>query len=464
MKKVLFPPEETVPAAMHDSPVAQRAVRLVVASGDVRGTTLDLPLAPRREVKIGKAASNDLVLPDGTVSRAHCVLRHEGGEWLLCDLGSTNGTFVGDLRIKETFIRPGSAIKVGSVEVRFDGELVPVTLAPSPRQEFGALCGTSTKMREIFTLLERIADSDAAVMITGETGTGKGAVARAIHEQSKRAGAPFIVVDCAAVAASLIESELFGHERGAFTSAIERRIGALEQAEGGTLFLDELDDLRKDLQPKLLRALEERTFQRVGARQTQRFHARVIAASKKDVRALVKKGTLRDDLYFRLAIFRVDLPPLRQRKEDLPLLVGRFAEMLGASRDAWQELTPDVRARLAAHKWPGNIRELRNTIDRAFALGGGAFSDEGWDLERGLLSEDEPFDVDFSQPFKEVKTQVLDRLEREYLTRLLAREGNMSSAARSAGVARRHLYTLLEKHGLRAGEDEGSDDSDDEGH
>jgi DNA-binding NtrC family response regulator len=452
--KVPFPDIET--ARCDEEPlVAEQRAKLVVLGGPTRGEALDLP-ATDGEVRIGKAADNALCLPDATVSRYHCTLRRDATGWLLTDLDSTNGTFLDEARIKQTYLRPGATFRVGNVSLRLATEFAPLLLEPSASSFFGSLVGESMRMREVFALLERIADSDAPVLITGETGSGKGAVARAIHEQSKRAAAPFVVVDCAAVAANLIESELFGHERGAFTSADQRRVGALELAHDGTLFLDELDDLRKDLQPKLLRVLEERTFHRVGSGQVQRFNARVIAASKKNVRALVEQGRLRDDLYFRLAIFQVDLPALRQRKEDLAPLIERFA---GAG--AWSRLPTEVRARLASHSWPGNIRELRNAIDRALALGGGDLGrPELWNLERGVASSD-PLDLDFARPFKDVKARAIDRIEREYLTRLLARcDGNITACAREADLARRHLYTLLEKHGLHGRDEPPPDDEE----
>ena len=454
---------ETQRRADADPSVSACRLSVVVADGPVAGLSIDLDPAVRTRVRIGKSESNDLCLIDPEISRAHCEIVHRDHDWLLCDVGSTNGTWLNGVRIKESYLGAGTAIRVGGIELRVEGALRPVVIEPSARARFGSLVGASVAMREVFALLERIADSDTSVVITGETGTGKGALARAIHEQSRRAAEPFVVVDCSAISPTLIESELFGHERGAFTGAHQRRLGALELAGAGTLFLDELDDLRKDLQSRLLRALEDRLFQRLGSGQPLRFGARVLAASKKDLRALARAGGLRDDLYFRLAVFCVDLPALRARREDLPLLVDHFARAAGQGEaSAWAQLPPEARERLTGHDWPGNIRELRNAIERAMVLGRGDLGDPRlWEatLERSFTKSDVPFPVDFTRDYKDAKQELLDRFEREYLQRLVARcNGQLSEAARQAGVARRYLYTLLEKHGLRSPDAPAEDD------
>jgi DNA-binding NtrC family response regulator len=436
-------------AVPHQFPVAEQRCQIVLLSGPSKGKVIPIKAGPGSETKIGKADENDVVLVDDTVSRFHCSIVREGDGWLLRDQKSTNGTFIDDARVKEAYLRPGVTIRAGAALFRFASELTPVSLPPSTKDRFGSLVGKSVKMREIFALLERVAKSDATVLITGETGTGKGAVARAIHEQSGRANGPFVVVDCGAVAPTLIESELFGHERGAFTGAEQRRAGALEQAKGGTLFLDELDDLRKDLQPKLLRALEDRTFQRVGSNQSIALDARVVAATKKDLRMLITTGAFREDLYFRLAVFQLELPPLRDRKDDLPGLVDRFAIALGYE-NAWVALPQEVKDRLHAHSWPGNVRELRNAIERAFALGeGGAPGLHAWRLETGVFHARDPLEPEYDLPFKGAKEKLVERFEQEYLRRLLQRAGgNVARAAREAELDRKHLYTLLHKYGL----------------
>jgi DNA-binding NtrC family response regulator len=231
---------------------------------------------------------------------------------------------------------------------------------PSPARRFGGLVGDSVVMREVFALLDRISPTEATLLVVGETGSGKGALARSVHTQSKRNQGPFLLVDCGAISESLIESELFGHERGSFTGAERQRIGFLEAASGGTLFLDEIDDLPLELQPKLLRALEDRVFQRVGSSTPIKFDARIIASSKKDLWALVQQGRFREDLFFRLSVFTVHLPPLRERREDLPSLADALV-----GEGVWSKLPQELREQFLAHSWPGNVRELRNALERA---------------------------------------------------------------------------------------------------
>ncbi|HSA24089.1 MAG TPA: sigma 54-interacting transcriptional regulator, partial [Myxococcota bacterium] len=314
------------------------------------------PLGGRRVV-VGKSPEADLVVADLTVSRNHFEVLPEGGRYLVRDLGSTNGTSLDGARVREAYLRPGALIQAGEVVFRFQTEAEAVRVEPSARESFGGLLGRSVRMREIFALLERVAASDATVLLLGPTGTGKGAAAAALHSQGARAGGPFVVVDCGAVARNLIESELFGHVKGAFTGAVAQRRGALEESRGGTLFLDELDDLPLDLQPKLLRAIEERVFVRLGANQAMPFDARVVGASKKDLRLEVAAGRFREDLFYRLSVVAVRLPSLRERPEDIPLLFEHFRQGRGP---AFAELDEATRRRWLEHAWPGNVRELRN--------------------------------------------------------------------------------------------------------
>jgi DNA-binding NtrC family response regulator len=427
--------------------LTMQGFRLVMLRGPEPGHTFELKAG---ETRIGKGPDNDVVIPDATVSRAHCVVVRDRDAYLLKDLGSTNGTFIEDERIREAFLRPGVRVRVGEVLLKFQPVAEVVDVAPSGRDRLGALVGTSPRMREIFTLLERIAPTDATVLLTGDTGTGKGAFARAIHELSARREKPFVTIDCGAVSRSLIESELFGHERGAFTGATHTRKGALELSSGGTLFIDELDDLPLELQPKLLRALEERVIQRLGANSAIKLDVRVIAATKKDLRTEVAAGRFREDLYFRLSVVMVPLPPLRERKEDLGALCDHFLGQPGA----WDKLPKASRERLLSHTWPGNVRELRNVLERASYVGGLESLDfsvvraddrQGQDAERLL--------ADYTRPFKDAKNELIERFEREYIRRLLERTGaNMARAAREAGIDRKYMYLLMKKHGMEPGE------------
>ncbi|MEM6731240.1 MAG: sigma-54 dependent transcriptional regulator, partial [Myxococcota bacterium] len=301
----------------------------------------------------------------------------------------------------------------------------------------------------------KVAPTEATILLQGETGTGKGAVTRAIHKQSKRSDNPFVVFDCGAVASNLVESELFGHERGAFTGAVQQRRGALEQAQGGTLFIDELAELALELQPKLLRALEEREFSRVGSHKPLKVDCRIIAASQRDLWDEVSAGRFREDLYFRLAVVTVPLPALRERQEDIPMLVDRFLNELGKEGyEKFEALEPDLQRKLISHDWPGNLRELRNTVERiALMEGADPFirrprRDGERETEKSTI-EGDVLAADYSIRFKDAKEQLVSAFEQEYLTRLLSRtNNNIAKAAREAGIDRKYLYTLLAKHGL----------------
>ena len=295
---------------------------LLVVSGGARGKKLKLG----DQLTVGKAPDNDLVLPDDTVSRHHCVLERRPEGIVVRDLGSTNQTRVGRTAVREATIEPGSTISVGNVELVLRSEPNRAQILPSESPQFGEVIGASLAMRSIFGLLERIAPTDACVLIEGETGTGKDVLARSIHQQSARKDSEFVVVDCGAISYNLIESELFGHERGAYTGAVAARQGAFELAGRGTVFLDEVGELPLDVQPKLLRVLESGEFRRVGGNKTMRTEARIIAATKRNLREEVERGKFREDLYFRLSVVPVTVPPLRQRREDIPALVERFLD------------------------------------------------------------------------------------------------------------------------------------------
>jgi DNA-binding NtrC family response regulator len=402
-----------------------------------------------RETHVGKGPDNDVVIVDATVSRTHFTLVSKPEGYLLRDVGSTNGTFLGDARVVEAYVHPGQEIRAGEVVLRLKPVAEGVTIPPSGSTIFGTLLGASAPMRKIFALLERVSPTDATILILGETGTGKGAVARAIHDRSARASKPFVTIDCGAISRSLIESELFGHEKGAFTGATHLRRGALEMCAGGTLFIDELDDLPIDVQPKLLRALDEREIVRVGSSKPLKLDLRVVAATKKDLRVEVAEGRFREDLFYRLSIVTIPLPPLRDRLEDLPLLADRFLE--GTS--SWDRLPRAFREQLSSYQFPGNVRELRNLIERASYLDGfDAVDPNSFPTElRGTGAPGTEFKLtaDYMKPFKEAKEALVERFEREYLKRLLSRTSNkIARAAREAQIDRKYLYMLLSKHGM----------------
>jgi transcriptional regulator with GAF, ATPase, and Fis domain len=426
--------------------LAAQQFHLVLLDTERAGTVYPLS---GEVLRIGKAPENDVVIDHPTVSRNHLVVRRMGDRFLVQDLDSTNGTFLDGAQVREAYLRPGALLEVGDVRLRFSPQVAPVQIDPSAEDRLGDLVGRSVPMRQIFALLQRISSTDSTILLVGETGVGKGAAAKAIHKLSPRASGPLVVFDCASVSDSLIESELFGHEKGAFTGAVGQRIGCLERAHGGTLFLDEIDDLALDLQPKLLRAIEDREFRRLGASSSAvSFDARIVVASKKDLWAETQAGRFREDLYFRLSVFTVSLPPLRDRKEDIPLLVDAFA-----GEGLWARLPEKVREQFLGHTWPGNVRELRNALERARhmadlpELAGDGLLREF--TREAPAAEGDSLPVEFTGPFKACKDELIRAFEREYLTRLLGRtKGNIAKAAREAELDRKHLYSLLHKYGL----------------
>jgi DNA-binding NtrC family response regulator len=332
---------------------------------------------------------------------------------------------------------------------------VPNNAAPSREPKFGAAIGDSLGMRTVFGALEQVAATDSTVLLEGETGTGKGLLARAIHLASKRAEGPFVVLDCGAVSSALIESELFGHER-------ESPRGALENADGGTLFLDDVSELPMDVQPKLVRALESKEFRRAGGSKTLRANVRVVAASKRDLKREVERGKFREDLYLRLAVVPVVVPALRTRPEDIPGLVRLFLQQTTQNDATLGPLAvaDDAVAALAAHDWPGNVRELRTLLERAIYLARAAGETEV-KLMTLPSAADRPNDIQTFQPgrsYRDTRARFEAEFERRYVKWLLGRHnGNISAAAREAQMDRKYLYDLAKKHGMRGKEEESSE-------
>ena len=401
-------------------------------------------------VRIGAGRGNDLVLDDPTVSSSHAEIHATGSGFRVKDLGSTNGTRINGVAIVEAFLEDGCTLQVGEVPLEFKLGKDKVTVPMSEATDLHGAVGQSPAMRTVFSRIDRIAKTDATVLIQGETGTGKEVIAWSIYEASKRKDAPFVVVDCGGIAPTLIESELFGHERGAFTGAQQRRIGAFERAHGGTLFLDELGELSLDLQPKLLRALEKREVQRVGGDKPIAVDVRIIAATNRDLRSMVARGEVREDLYYRLAVVTLELPPLRERKEDIPLLVDHFLKGMGLGRNALPEGAVE---RFVEHSWPGNARELKNAVERAVLLGETRLAGNEAPLRPAMAGahglEDHAIDVE--RPYKDQKAQVVALFEERYVRALMkAHAGNVSAAARVAGIDRMSLHKILERYGLDA--------------
>ncbi|MDF1564724.1 MAG: sigma 54-interacting transcriptional regulator [Deltaproteobacteria bacterium] len=439
--------------------------RLVVSSGADKGRSVEVG---ERAVAVGSDPECALVLSDPAVSRQHLSVRREGNEAVLEDLGSTNGTFYGEARITEIRVGFGAELRVGRTRLRFVPAEEQVSIQPSAEAAFGRLLGQDRKMREIFTLLGDVAPTEATVIIEGETGTGKELVAHAIHAHSDRRDGPLEVFDCSSIPEDLIESALFGHVKGSFTGATQTRAGVFERASGGTVFLDEIGELDLSLQPKLLRVLEARQVQKVGGDAYVPVDVRVVAATNRSLRAEVKKGAFREDLYYRLAVVKIVVPPLRSRLDDLDLLARSFLEKLGADEEKVALLLSEANLKvLRTHRWPGNVRELRNLIERAFHLARGPEVDISrflHDLGDGELDTDPGLDTTSARglgaaaavgeggkpaAFKEAKQEMVDAFEREYLEDVLRRNrGNISGAAREAGIDRKHFKELLKKHGL----------------
>ncbi len=321
---------------------------------------------------------------------------------------------------------------------------------------FHALVGRSAPMREVYRLLEKAAAVEATVLLTGETGTGKELAARAIHYHSARREKRIVPVNCGALPAELVESELFGHARGAFTGAAAAKPGLFQEAQGGTIFLDEVGELPLAAQVKLNRVLQEKEIRRVGDTQAVPVDVRVIAATHRDLREEVRAGRLREDLFYRLNVFAVTLPPLRERPEDVPLLAAHFLEKHArALRRDLRGFAPETLQRLAAHPWPGNVRELENVIERAVAVAGGELV-EPQDLPPDLAASAAPAPPGSAAalaavPYKDAVAGARDRVSREYLVALMTEfGGNVTRAAERAGVERESLHRLLRKHGLRS--------------
>ena len=409
-------------------------------------------------VTIGAMEDNDLVVNHETVSRYHAKVLQEQNGYILVDLNSTNGTFINRVRIREAFLKPGCTVQVGKVELKFYFADEKVPIVPSSKERLGSLIGRNVKMREIYGIIEKIAPTGTTVVVEGETGTGKEVVAQTIHQLSERAEGPMMVFDCGAVPENLIESELFGHEKGSFTGAIMTRQGLFEMAHGGTLFLDELGELTIDLQPKLLRALEQREIRRVGSNKPIKVDVRVIAATNRNLEQEVREGRFREDLFYRLSVVRIFLPPLRERPEDVPLLVEHLLQTHSFNRNPdglrkVEEIEREALDLLAGYRWPGNVRELVNVMERAvsFADGGVVRARDLPDTIRLAGSNPGVSAATGEVTFKDAKERWVASFERDYILALLKKNnGNISHAAREADIDRKYFRKLMRKYGIEA--------------
>jgi DNA-binding NtrC family response regulator len=403
-------------------------------------------------VVVGRDPGANIVVADPEVSAFHCELRAVSEGILVKDLGSTNGTFLGPVRVREAIVATPSELGVGRSRVLLEPQAkrrVEVGYA----ERFGPLVGNSPRMRRVFGLLEKVAGTPLSVLLLGETGTGKELVARALHDASDRKAGPFVVVDCGSIPPTLAESILFGHEKGAFTGATEQRTGALAEAHGGTLFLDELGELPMDLQPKLLRALSERQVKRVGGGAFEPIDVRVLAATRRDLGAEMNAGRFRSDLFFRIAQVRIELPSLRDRLTDLPLIVEDVCARVGKPQHV-QTVTAWIEQRMGSHDWPGNVRELVNVASVAATLADepGAIDDVLTLARDGAVGEPlRPVGEGGAsgEGFTEAKRAAIAGFERDYFVGLAKRcKGNVSEMARKSEMERHHVRAYLRKYGI----------------
>lgn len=406
---------------------------LKLIAGPDMGRVFEIPQNDRA-VRIGREPDNDLVLSDPTASRYHVEIRKRSEGYLLKDLSSTNGTLLDGVRVREVFVDLGACVRIGTTEIK-----LVRTGAESEgpvESELAGLYGRSEKMREVFRLIRKIAPTSLTTLITGETGTGKELVARAIHKLGSRSEAPFIVFDCSAVPEELMENELYGHERGAFTGALNLKQGVFELGHGGTVFLDEVGELSLQQQPKLLRFLERQEIRRLGSTQTVAIDARIVAATNRYLDELTAAGRFREDLFFRLSVVQIHLPPLRERKDDIPLLLERFLQK-GATAGRIKRFSGAALDLMTRYDWPGNVRELRHLVDRAALLTEGE-TVEASDIAsylRGMGNKTSPDPESLADLEKIAILKALD-----------ACGGNKTAAAKRLGIASSTLYEKLKKY------------------
>ncbi len=416
---------------------------LTVVDGPDRGKSFELAASYPLPFLIGQSPSCEVRLSDGHVSRRHAQIEIADQRVILTDLSSTNGTFVDGVSIQGAYLRGSESLRIGATTLRLSRRTSAGEVAPALERGFGKVVGASRELARLYPLFRKLAASDVPVIIEGETGTGKEVLAESIHEQSARAAGPFVVFDCTAVPANLMEAELFGHEKGAFTGAQSARKGLFEQAAGGTLLIDEIGDLDLALQPKLLRAIERREVRRVGGSEAIRVDVRLLAATRRDLDRAVQDGSFRDDLYHRLAVGRVELPPLRRRTGDVAELARHFWRELGGDAAGPPQ---DLLSTWEREPWPGNVRQLRNAVARWIALGelgdAGRTDDPtpsaraaGTDMIEQIIQQKLPLPL--------ARLRVIEAFESRYIAAVLAEhDGNVAKAAEASGIARRYFQLL----------------------
>ena len=430
-----------------------RGAELTVSAGPDAGRTI---LAEGSSVLVGTGVACDLRLSDKLVSRTHLEVSCERDGVRIVDRGSRNGTFFQGARVRDVLLTGDAELVLGThTRITVNASQEPVRLPFTMGTSFGGAVAHSEAMRHVFRLLEMVAAKDVTVLLEGDSGTGKEVLANALHAESSRRNGPFVVVDCGSIPEHLVESELFGHEKGSFTGATGTHVGRFERAHGGTIFLDEIGELPLEAQPKLLRALESRTVRRVGGRDPIAFDVRVVAATNRRLKEAVRLKEFREDLFYRLAVVHVVVPRLADRRDDIPLLAERFLRQITA--DPAATLAPDLARLLSAYAWPGNVRELRNVIER-FAtfqqadpvmLFGDAASEHvasGAAVDLGALAH---------LSYADAKRTLMDAYHRAVLPGVIEQAGGVPRAAERLGMSRTNLYRVLQELGGigAAGED-----------
>ncbi|MGO9000301.1 MAG: sigma 54-interacting transcriptional regulator [Polyangiaceae bacterium] len=442
-----MPPPDRDPTTLLRTPPVVRPVTspgctLVVVSGPGVGTKFAIEDLATRRVLLGQSVACDVKLEDRAVSRRHAALDMDSVGVHVLDLDSTNGTWVNGVRVRDAYLPAQAVVQLGATSLRVELDGTAHVLPASEDASFHRVIGASPEMRRLYPLFARLAASDVPVLIEGETGTGKEAVAESLHEAGARRGGPFVIFDCTTVAATLVEAELFGYERGAFTGADTTRKGLFEEADGGTLFLDEIGDLDLALQAKLLRALEKSEIRRIGATTWKRVNVRILAATRRDLDREVQARRFRDDLFYRLAVARVELPPLRRRQGDISLLTRVFWVTLGGDE---AKLPPDLLLRFEQYGWPGNVRELHNAVARRLAIGEDALFDRTGEQQAPAASREDFIEAMLSAgtPLPIARQQMLQQFEQRYVRRMLElHRGNVSRAATASGIGRRYFQMI----------------------
>jgi two-component system, NtrC family, response regulator HydG len=432
---------------------ASASYALLVTEGPDSGRRMTVDASVPSRILVGCGPACELGLTDRHASRRHAALELTDRGLRLTDVGSSNGTFVDGLAIGEAFLRGGESIRVGETLIVVEAQVTGDEPEIPALDHYGPLIGQSPEMRRLYPLCARLAASEIPVLIEGETGTGKEVLAEALHLGGPRAGGPFIVFDCTAVPANLMESELFGHEQGAFTGATTARRGVFEQAHEGTLLIDEIGDLELPLQSKLLRAIERSEVKRVGGNHWQRVKVRVLSATRRDLDREVLAERFRDDLYFRIAVARIELPPLRNRRGDTGVLARHFWDRLGGAN---RPIPYHVFQRWEEYAWPGNVRELHNAVARQLALGDLAelhtrsLGSAGLGSSQAPAAEDPIEQVLAAElPLPMARQRMVEEFERRYLERVLGRhDGNVGKAAAASGIARRYFMLLRSRRGI----------------